>query len=148
MHTKTKQLVAATALVGALVTGTAGAATAAGTANSNRHSTASAAQPPRGFIALRRLRRVALRTVLTLTHTTRAELVAALKNGQSIAQFAAAHGSSGPAVTAALVPKLDAALAKAVTRGHLTQAHADTLKTRLPALVTNLVDRNWTRAAA
>jgi hypothetical protein len=148
MHTKTKQLVAAAAFAGALVTGTAGTAAAAGAPNSNRQSTASTAQLPRRLIALRRMRRVALRTVLTLTHTNRAELVAALKNGQSIAQFAAAHGSSGQAVTAALVPKLEAALAKAVTRGHLTQARADTLKTKLPALVTNLVNRNWTQAAA
>jgi hypothetical protein len=98
--------------------------------------------------ALRRLRRVALRSVLTLTHTTRAELVAALKHGQSIAQFAAARGSSGQAVTAALVPKLDAAIANAVTHGNLTQARADNLKTRVPTLVANLVNRTWTPAAA
>jgi hypothetical protein len=88
----------------------------------------------------------AVTTVLELTHANRADLKAALKSGQTLAQFAAAHGSSAQAVTDALLPKLDQTVNQAVTDGTLSAAQAATLKDALPQRIQTILNRTRVHA--
>lgn len=81
--------------------------------------------------------RALINTTARLTGLQRQEVVAALRNGQSIAEIAAAHGSSGDAVVNAVADKLKAQLDKAVAAGRITQAQADE---RLAQARTRLAD--------
>jgi len=140
-----KKLIAGTALAATLVVGIGGISYAADSSTSNAPAastrTATTAKHP-GVV--RKARRAAFKTVLDQTHTTAADLKAALAGGQTMAQYAAAHGSSAQAVHDALVTKFNAAIDKAVTNGKLTQAKADALKAKLPALVTKAVNAHHT----
>jgi hypothetical protein len=89
------------------------------------------------------LKRAALATVLELTHSNRADLKAALKGGQSLAQFAEAHGSSAKALTDALILKLDQTVDQAVTNGRLNTATAATFKNALAQRIPTILNRTW-----
>jgi hypothetical protein len=145
----TKKLVAGVALAGTLVLGTTGVAYAAGSSGSSGSGSASTTTPAKGHPLIRRaIRRGALKEVLTLTNTTAAQLRDALKGGQTIADYAAAHGSSGQAVIDALVTKGDAAIQKALGNGKITQDQANTLTSKLPGAATKFVNRTWGQKAA
>ena len=66
--------------------------------------------------------------------------------GQTVAQYAAAHGSSGQAVHDALVTKFSAAIDKAVTNAKITQAKADTMTQNLSSRIDTFLNRTWTKA--
>ena len=142
-----KKLIAGTALAATLVVGIGGVSYAADSSTANAPAvtsqTATAAKHP-GLA--RRVRRAAFKTVLDQTHTTAADLKAALLGGQTVAQYAAAHGSSGQAVHDALVTKFSAAIDKAVSNARITQAKADTMKQNLSSRIDKFVDRTWTKA--
>ncbi len=144
-----KKLMAGTALVGTLLVGGAGISYAATPSNSTSQATTTpngaAAKGTQRLLA-RRERRAAFKTVLEQTHTTVADLKAGLKSGQTVAQYAAAHGSSAQAIHDALVTKFDAAITKALTNNKITQAQADTLKQNLPARIDHFLNRTWTTA--
>lgn len=61
------------------------------------------------------------------TGQTRAAVVTAVQGGQSLAQVAAAGGSSTDAVVQAVISKLRERTNRAVTNGRLTQAEADAI---------------------
>jgi hypothetical protein len=144
-----KKVIAGTALVGTLLVGVAGVSYA----TTPSSSTAQATTTPNGTAAkakhpvlARRERRAAFKTVLDQTHTTAVDLKAGLKSGQTVAQYAAAHGSSAQAVHDALVTKFSAAIDKAVSNGKVTQTQADTLKQNLPTRIDKFLNRSWTTA--
>lgn len=72
---------------------------------------------------------------------TRADLVAALKSGHSLAQIAQSQGKSVDGLVAAIVAPAKARLAKAVGNGRLTQQRADEIVAKLTDRVEQLVQR-------
>ena len=142
-----KKLIAGTALAATLVVGIGGVSYAADSSTANAPATTSQAATTAKHPGLaRKVRRAAFKTVLDQTHTTAADLKAALAGGQTVAQYAAAHGSSAAAVHDALVTKFSAAIDKAVENGKVTQAKADTMKQNLSSRVDKFLDRTWTKA--
>jgi hypothetical protein len=139
-----KKLIAGVALAATLVVGIGGVSYAADSATST--TTAQAATSANHPGVARRARRAAFMTVLAQTHATAADLKAALTGGQTVAQYAAAHGSSAQALHDALVAKFSAAIAKAVTNGKLTQANADKLTENLSSRIDTFLNRTWTKA--
>jgi len=142
-----KKLVAGTALAATLVVGIGGVSYAADSSTSSTPAaaaqTATGAQHPG---VARRARRAAFKTVLDQTHTSAADLKTALVGGQTVAQYAAAHGSSGQAVHDAVVAKFSAAIEKALTNGKVTQAKADTMTQNLSSCIDTFLNRTWTKA--
>jgi hypothetical protein len=139
----TKKLIAGFALAGTVVLGTTGVAFAAdgsGSGSGSSGTSNSATAPAKGHP---RLRRMALKDVLTLTNSTPQQLRDALKGGQTIGAYADAHGSSRQAVIDDLTSKADAAIDKAVSNHKITQDRANTLKGKVPGAVTKFVDRTW-----
>ena len=67
-------------------------------------------------------------------------LRADLKSGKSIAQVAAANGSSAAAVESALTTAADGAVTKAETAGKLTSTQAAAIEARLPARIDKIVN--------
>jgi hypothetical protein len=67
-------------------------------------------------------------------------LRADLKSGKSIAQVAAANGSSASAVESALTTAADHAVQQAQSAGKLTSAQAATIEARLPARIDKAVN--------
>jgi len=88
--------------------------------------------------APRRLRDGQLRMAIRLAHgliqvtadttgTQVKDVIAALKSGQSLSQYAQAHGKTDAEIIGAARTKLDDRLKQAVSSGRLTQARADAL---------------------
>lgn len=67
------------------------------------------------------------------------DVLAALGDGQSLAQYASAHGSSDTAVVAAGRARLDARLKQAVANGRIGQARADELLKQYDAAAPKVV---------
>lgn len=92
-----------------------------------------------------------IRATVDLTGLTNQQVLDALRAGRSLAQIAAANGSSGDAVVQAVVTKVKERLDRLVAEGRLTQAQADQrladVKTRATELVndTTLGQRIGTR---
>lgn len=72
---------------------------------------------------------------------TRADLVAALKSGKSLAQIAQSKGKSVDGLVAAIVAPAKARAARAVANGKLTQQRSDELIAKLTERVQALVQR-------
>lgn len=70
------------------------------------------------------------------------ELVAAYRDGQSIAEQAAANDVDVQVVKDALSAKATAAIDAAVERGTITQEQADRLAERLPAAIDRVVEHH------
>jgi len=68
------------------------------------------------------------------------DLIAALRNGQSIADVANSKSVSPSDVVTALVDAGNQRIDQAVGNGHLQQDRADTLKTKLPELADKIVN--------
>ena len=81
-----------------------------------------------------------VRATSEATELTNQEVVEAVKGGQSLAQVAAANGSSGDAVVQAVAAKAKERLDRQVQAGHLSQARADELLRRLTEKATTLVN--------
>lgn len=71
------------------------------------------------------------------------DLAAALKDGQSIADVANAHGVNPQTVIDKLVSDADAKVDQAVQAGKLTQEKADALKAKMSDRVTKLVNKHF-----
>ncbi|GIV90097.1 MAG: hypothetical protein KatS3mg055_2615 [Chloroflexus sp.] len=80
-----------------------------------------------------------IQALSTLTGVDKATIQAELQNGRSLAQIAAANGSSGDALVQAVVDTAKSRLDQAVSNGRLTQTQADqmlaTIRDRATALV-------------
>jgi len=86
------------------------------------------------------LRREGLSISASTIGITPQALRADLKSGQSIAQVAAAHGSSASAVESALTKAADAAVQKAETAGTLTATQAAKIEAKVPARIDQAVN--------
>lgn len=138
MKHRTKQLVATVALAGAVTAGTAGMAFAAdGTSAKALDPSAQAAHP--------RLRaRLALGSVVAKTiGIERADLRAALKSGQSVAEIAQANNVEPQAVVDAVVSAVNQRVDQAVTDGKITAERGDTIKGKVTDRVNTLVNRHF-----
>ena len=135
---RTKQLVATVALAGAVTAGTAGVAFAAdGTSGQAKDPSAQAAHP--------RLRaRLALGDLVAKTiGIERADLRAALKSGQSVAEIAQAHDVDPQAVVDAVVSAVNQRVDQAVTDGRITAERGDTIKGKVTDRVNTLLNRHF-----
>lgn len=81
-----------------------------------------------------------VRATSEATGLTNKEVLAAVQGGQSLAQVAAANGSSGDAVVGAVTAKAKERLDRQVRAGHLSQRRADELLRRLTERATALVN--------
>lgn len=81
-----------------------------------------------------------VRTLSTLTGLDVATIRTELQNGRSLAQIAAAHGSSGDALVQAVVDAAKTRLDRAVSNGRLTQAEADQMLATIRERATTLVN--------
>ncbi|MEF3276024.1 MAG: hypothetical protein K6356_16800 [Chloroflexus sp.] len=81
-----------------------------------------------------------IRTLSTLTGLDSATIRAELQNGRSLAQIAAANGSSGNALVQAVVDAAKTRLDRAVSNGWLTQAAADQILASIREQATTLVN--------
>jgi ribosomal protein S20 len=103
-------------------------------------SAPSATQNKTGHPGLRALRRHEFKVAADTIGVKPAELRTDLKNGQSIADVAAAKNVPVDNVITAVVNDASARIDKAVTNGKLDQAKADTMKSKLTDRVTKLVN--------
>lgn len=81
-----------------------------------------------------------VRTLSTLTGLDTTTIYTELQNGRSLADIAAANGSSGDALVQAVVDAAKTRLDQAVANGRLTQAEADQLLTSIRDRATTLVN--------
>ncbi|WP_028459621.1 hypothetical protein [Chloroflexus sp. Y-396-1] len=81
-----------------------------------------------------------IRTLSSLTGLDPITIRTELQNGRSLAQIAAANGSSGAALVQAVVDAAKTRLDQAVSNGRLTQAEADQLLTTIRDRATTLVN--------
>lgn len=86
-----------------------------------------------------RARRMLLRDAARSLHMTPSALRADLRQGESLATIASAHGSSAAALESALIADVRSVLAHAVASGHLRAARAARLEKILPARIDRLV---------
>jgi ribosomal protein S20 len=103
-------------------------------------SAPSTTQNKTGHPGLRALRRHEFKVAADTIGVKPAELRTDLKNGQSIADVAAAKNVPVDNVITAVVNDASARIDKAVTNGKLDQAKADTMKSKLTDRVTKLVN--------
>ncbi len=81
-----------------------------------------------------------LANVAELTDTTEADVIAAVRDGATLAEFAAEHGVAEDELIDALLAGARERTAEAVTSGDLTQAEADELLARLEEHTRSLVN--------
>jgi polyhydroxyalkanoate synthesis regulator phasin len=81
-----------------------------------------------------------IRTTAELTGLEPSAVMEALRNGQSLAQIAAANGQSGEAVVQAVVDKATERLDQLVANGRIAQEEADQMITRLTERANTLVN--------
>jgi hypothetical protein len=91
-------------------------------------------------MANRQLIRALVRTTAELSGQEIAVVRAALADGQSLAEFAEANGSSGDAVVEAVVAKARERLDQAVANGRISAEQAAEILTRLSERATELVN--------
>lgn len=86
------------------------------------------------------LARVLVRVTADLTGQDGTAVRQAVINGQSLAAFAAANGSSGDAVVQQVVARVSSWLDDAVAKGRLTRVRADRILERFTARANTLVN--------
>lgn len=127
-----KKLIAAVTTAGLLVVGTAGLAQAAETPAANTETRTGTGKARRAAGALK----VAAATI----GIERKALVAALRDGQSIAEVAEANDVAPQAVIDAIVAAMNTKIDAALDAGKIDEDRAATMKERGPARVTKLVN--------
>src|SRR4051812_38260596 len=141
MEAKIKKLVAGVALAGALTVGTAGVAVAAeGSGPSTDPSAQTAGRHP---WLRHQLRRAAIGVVADTLGVSRQDLRAAVQGGQTISQYATSLGKDPQTVVDALTTAADTRVDRLVADGKITQERADTLKSKLPARIDTLMNRQF-----
>ncbi|MCG8350283.1 MAG: hypothetical protein MI924_21165 [Chloroflexales bacterium] len=96
-----------------------------------RHQTGARDQQPAGAL---------IRTTAELTGLEPSAVMEELRNGESLAQIAAANGQSGEAVVQAVVDKATERLDRLVANGRITQEEADQMIARLTEQANTLVN--------
>jgi len=149
MDSKIKKLVAGVALAGALTVGTAGVAFAADGSGTGSGTQNPSAQTAKRHPLLRAaVRRGAAKVITDTLGVSRADLRAALKGGQTISQYATSLGKDPQTVVAALTTAANTKLDQLVTDGKITQERADTVKSKLPARIDALMNRQFGQHAS
>lgn len=134
-------IVAAGALAATLALGAPAPASAAATPDTTVSAQLNNGRPGGRQQALRVVSvRALVRTTADLTGKEVSAVRQALVDGQSLAQFAAANGSSGDAVVKAVVDKASERISKAVTDGRISQEFADAMVKELTRKATELVN--------
>ena len=152
MLTSMKKLIASISIAaalggGAFVLNTVGPAAAQSTPAMESQSTSDGttpdgtAQRPHRRWRRARVVRGAIYVSAETIGIPRAELVQALRDGQSIAQVAEARGVSAQTVIDAIVQAGSAKADEAVAAGTITQQRADAIKARLPQVAERIVNR-------
>jgi uncharacterized protein (DUF433 family) len=133
-----KKLIAAATVSGLLVTGGAGVA----------HAADGSAPPARTAEGPRHRVGAALGVAAEAIGIERAALVAALRDGKSVADVATAHDVEPQAVVDALVAAGNQRIDTAVTNGRIDADRAATIKERLPRRAERLVNGDVERRTA
>lgn len=129
-------LAGACALAATLALGAPAPAAAAPAAPASQEAAIAGHRVPTGHALVRAL----IRTTSALTGESVPAVRAALRDGQSLAQFAAANGSSGDAVVQDVVDRARERLARAVENGRISQQLADALLAELTTKATEIVN--------
>jgi len=136
-----KKLIATVVTAGVIVVGTAGAASAA---------TASAPTTQHVAKAHHHLRHRALRAGVKIAASTigidAKTLVSEVRSGKTVAEVAQAHNVDPQKVIDAVIAAADQKIDQLVANGKLSAERAAMLKSKLPALVTRLVNETPHRA--
>jgi hypothetical protein len=145
MDSKLKKLVAGAALAGALTVGTAGAAFAAdGSSAGSTKGADPSAQPARRHPAVRRaIRRGAVTVITDTLGVSRQQLRQALASGQTLRAYTTSLGKDPQAVIDALTNAANTKVDQLVAAGTITQARADTIKSKVPDRVAKLMDHQF-----
>lgn len=134
-----KKLLATVVTAGVLVTGTATVASAATGSSSTVQTHANAHHNLR-----HRARRAGAKVAASTIGIDVKTLVKEVRSGKSVAEVAQAHNVDPQKVIDAVVNAGDKKIDELVTNGKLSAERAATLKSKLPALVTRLVNRKHT----
>ncbi len=145
MDSKIKKLVAGVALAGALTVGTAGVAAAADSSTTPTDPSAQAVKHP----GLRlKVRRAAVKVVIDTLGVSRQDLRTAMKGGQTLSQYATSLGKDPQTLVDALTNAAATKLDQLVADGTINQERADTVKSRLPARIDKVMNRQFGQHAA
>jgi hypothetical protein len=148
MDSKIKKLVAGVALAGAFTVGTAGVAVAADGAGGTATQDPSA-QAGRRHPGLRaEIRKGAVQVVTDTLGVSRQDMRTALQGGQTISQYATSLGKDPQAVVDALTNAVTTKLDQLVADGTIQQARADMVKSKLPARIDRLMNRQFGQHAS
>jgi len=140
-----KKLLATVVTAGVLVTGTATVASAATGSSSTVQTHASVKTHANAHHNLRhRARRAGAKVAASTIGIDVKTLVKEVRSGKSVAEVAQAHNVDPQKVIDAVVNAGDKKIDELVTNGKLSAERAATLKSKLPALVTRLVNRKHT----
>ncbi|HLM16772.1 MAG TPA: hypothetical protein VK549_03050 [Acidimicrobiia bacterium] len=150
MDSKMKKLVAGVALAGAMTVGMAGVAVAADGSSSTSDSatTTQPAETGRHPGLRLKVRRAVIAVVTDNLGVTRAELRDALQGGQTLTQYATSLGKDPQTLVDALTNAANTKLDQLVTDGTITQERADTVKSKLPARIDKLMNRQFGQHAS
>jgi hypothetical protein len=145
MDSKIKKVVAGVALVGAMTVGTAGIAAAADSSTTPADPSAQAAKHPGLRI---KARKAAVKVITETLGVSRQELVAAMKGGQTLTEYTNSLGQDPQTVVDALTNAATSKLDQLVADGTITQERADTAKSKLPARIDKVMNRQFGQHAA
>ena len=145
-----KKLIAAVTTAGLLSLGLAGTAFAAGgggSTNGGNTATTQKAKGKAGHPIARRALRTAVKTAAATIGVQPKDLLAAVKGGQTVGEFADSKGVAPKTVQDAIVKALDGQIDKAVANGKLDAARADKLKARALKFADRIVNTHPKRFA-
>ncbi len=145
MDSKIKKLVAGVALAGALTVGTAGVAAAADGSSTPADPSAQTAKHPGVRL---KVRRAAVKVVTETLGVSRQDLRTAMKGGQTLSQYATSLGKDPQTLVDALTNAATTKLDQLVADGTIKQERADTVKSKLPARIDKLMNRQFGQHAA
>jgi hypothetical protein len=146
MDSKMKKVVAGVALAGALTVGTAGVAVAADGTSSTSDPSAQVGKHP----AVRlKVRKATVKVVTDTLGVSRQELRDALQGGeQTLSQYATSLGQDPQTLVDALTNAANTKLDQLVADGTITQERADTVKSKVPARIDKLMNRQFGQHAS
>jgi ribosomal protein S20 len=147
MDSKLKKLVAGVALAGALTVGTAGVAFAADGGGGT--ATDPSAQAGKGHPGIRaEVRRGAVKVITDTLGVSRQDLRTALQSGQTLSAYITSLGKDPQTVVDALSKAATTKLDQLVSAGTIKQERADTVKSKLPARIDKLMNRQFGQHAS
>jgi hypothetical protein len=140
MDAKFKKLVAGVALAGALTVGTAGVA---GAAEAGTPTTDPSAQTGRHPWLRLRIRRAVVKVVTETLGVSREDLHTALQGGQTLSEYTVSLGKDPQTVVDALTNAANTKLDQLVAEAKITPERAETAKSKLPARIDRLMNRQF-----